>query len=307
MQRVHLDTDLGGDIDDLCALAMLLKWPGVEVAAVTTVADEGGRRAGYTRYALSLAGRADIPVAAGADVALGCYRTAMGYYDEARYWPEPVTRAPGPQEVALALLRRSIEQGATVIAIGPYTNLALLEQRWPGILHDADLHLMGGYVHAPRAGFPPWGSDMDWNMQVDAAAAQAVLAHSRPTLTPLAMTVETALRRSALPALAAGDALAQLVARQAEAFAEDEQMERNFGAIYAGVPDDIINFQHDPLACAVAVGWQEGVEVQELPVRTELVEGWLRQNIDPAGSLMRVVTQVDGPRFSERWLQVVAG
>jgi hypothetical protein len=29
MPLVHLDTDIGGDIDDLCALAMLLRWPGV--------------------------------------------------------------------------------------------------------------------------------------------------------------------------------------------------------------------------------------------------------------------------------------
>jgi hypothetical protein len=26
MHKVHLDTDLGSDIDDLCALAMLLRW-----------------------------------------------------------------------------------------------------------------------------------------------------------------------------------------------------------------------------------------------------------------------------------------
>ena len=33
--RVHLDTDIGGDVDDLCALAMLLGWPGVEVTGIT--------------------------------------------------------------------------------------------------------------------------------------------------------------------------------------------------------------------------------------------------------------------------------
>jgi hypothetical protein len=44
--KLHLDADLGGDIDDLCALAMLLDWPGVELLAVTTVADDRGRRAG---------------------------------------------------------------------------------------------------------------------------------------------------------------------------------------------------------------------------------------------------------------------
>jgi hypothetical protein len=37
MLRVHLDTDLGSDTDDLCALAMLLGWPDVEVVGVTTV------------------------------------------------------------------------------------------------------------------------------------------------------------------------------------------------------------------------------------------------------------------------------
>lgn len=38
---IHLDTDLGGDTDDACALAMLLGWPGVELAGVTIVATRG--------------------------------------------------------------------------------------------------------------------------------------------------------------------------------------------------------------------------------------------------------------------------
>ena len=36
MLKVHLDTDLGGDSDDLCALAMLLKWPNVQITGITT-------------------------------------------------------------------------------------------------------------------------------------------------------------------------------------------------------------------------------------------------------------------------------
>ncbi len=35
---MHLETDIGGDTDDLCALAMLVGWPGVELVGVTTVA-----------------------------------------------------------------------------------------------------------------------------------------------------------------------------------------------------------------------------------------------------------------------------
>ncbi len=55
MAKVHLDTDIGGDIDDMCALAMLLKWPDLEITGLTTVSDEQGRRAGYANYILSLA------------------------------------------------------------------------------------------------------------------------------------------------------------------------------------------------------------------------------------------------------------
>ena len=66
--RIHLDTDLGGDTDDACALAMLLGWPEAEITGITTVADPGGRRAAYVAHLLHLAGRDDIPLAAGAEV-----------------------------------------------------------------------------------------------------------------------------------------------------------------------------------------------------------------------------------------------
>jgi hypothetical protein len=33
MVRVHIDTDLGGDPDDACALAFLLGWPKYRVAS----------------------------------------------------------------------------------------------------------------------------------------------------------------------------------------------------------------------------------------------------------------------------------
>jgi len=86
MRKLHLDTDLGGDIDDLCALAMVLNWPAVELVGVTTVSDDGGRRAGHVRYALEIAGRSDIPVCAGADISEGYYdRWQPGFPDEDAY------------------------------------------------------------------------------------------------------------------------------------------------------------------------------------------------------------------------------
>src|SRR4030095_1113846 len=63
-----------------------------------------------------------------------------------RYWPEAIPRAPNSIDEALRLLEQSIEQDAVIAAFGPFTNLALLEQRSPGILHNTRLFLMGGYV-----------------------------------------------------------------------------------------------------------------------------------------------------------------
>jgi len=253
--KLHLDTDIGGDIDDLCALAMLLNWPDVELLAVTTVADDGGRRAGYARYALELAGRDDVPVAAGADIALGCYSPTPGFPNEAAYWPESIAPAPGSHQQALDLLEHSIERGAIVVAIGPFTNLALLEQRSPGALERARLVLMGGYVYPPREGLPQWSGEMDWNVQVDARSAHNVFERSAPTLVPLTVTVETSLRRAYLPRLREAGPLARLIARQAEAFAQDEHNEARYGQTCPGLPDDTINWQHDGLACAIALGW----------------------------------------------------
>jgi inosine-uridine nucleoside N-ribohydrolase len=301
--KVHLDTDLGGDLDDLCALAMLLRWEGVELTGITTVAEANGRRAGYARHVLELEGKGDIPVAAGADVSEGFYRyPELGYPDEERYWPVPVAPSPNSLDAALELLKHSVEQAATIIAIGPYTNLYLLDARYPGILTQARLFLMGGYIYPVRPGFPQWGNEMDWNIQVDVRSAKHVIEGSTPTLIPLSVTVETALRRAHLDGLRGAGPLGQLLARQAEAFAYDEQNETKYGGTCEGLPRDIINFQHDPLACAIALGWNEGVEIEEIPLVLEEKDGWLHEHSDPEGKPVRVVTKVNGPRFDEFWL-----
>lgn len=307
MHKIHLDTDLGGDIDDLCALAMLLRWEDAEIIGTTTVAEANGRRAGYVRYILELEGQNDIPVAAGADVSQGYYRyPELGYPDEERYWSKPIPPLPGPIENALELLKKSIEQEATIIAIGPFTNLYLLDQQFPRILMDAKLFLMGGFIYPIRAGFPQWGNEMDWNVQVDVRSAKHVLEHSNPTLIPLSMTVETALRRKYLNDLRNSGALGELIVQQAEAYAIDEQNETTLGETCEGLPNDIINFLHDPLACAIALGWNEGVEIQELPLLIEEKDGWLHERIQPSGKVVRVVTKVNGSGFNEFWLEKIS-
>lgn len=305
--RIHIDTDLGGDIDDLCALAMVLRWEGTEITGITTVAEDRGRRAGYARYVLSKEGHEEIPVAAGADVAGGYYPYALGYPDENRYWPEAIAPSPNPVAEALELMKASVDQGAILVGIGPFTNFALLEQHYPGILKTARVFLMGGYVVPIRKGFPQWGNDMDFNIQVDVKSAKYVMERCDATFIPLTVTVETALRRSDLSAIAKAGQLGQLIARQAEAFAVDEQNEERIGATCSGLPDDLINFQHDPLACAIALGWNTGVVIKEIPLLLSVENDHLVERIDSGGKLTRVVTQVDGEAFSSFWVRRMLG
>lgn len=309
MVRLHVDTDIGGDIDDLCALALVLRWPGAELSGVTTVAEHSGRRAGYVRRVLELAGRSDVPFAAGADASGGFYRDfPLLPKREESYWPGGVESHPTPIEDALDLLERSIRTGAVVCAIGPYTNLALLERRRPGILRGARLCLMGGFVHAPREGFPPWDYKRDYNVQVDAESARAVFENALgPTLVTLAVTAETALRESQLDALRAGDELARLIATQAEVYAASEHREKEYARGYRGLPEDFINYQHDPLACAVALGWRGGVETQVLPLNSTIEDGWLVQRVEEGGRPTKVVTRIDGRAFDDFWLRTVTG
>lgn len=241
MIKVHLDTDLGGDLDDLCALAMLLKWPEVEITGITTVTDDKGKRAGFTRYALELAGRSEIPVKAGADVSLGCYRIKCGYQDE-RYWPKSIAGSENTVDEALELLKKSIENNAIIIGIGPFTNLYLLDKKYPGILQKAKLFLMGGYVYPPAEGYPQWKQNYDFNIQVDVVSAKHVLENSQPILIPLTVTVETFLRRAYLEQLERSDGLCKLIARQAKVFAVDEKIEEKYGKTCSKLPGDIINF-----------------------------------------------------------------
>src|SRR5690349_6998104 len=75
VRRIHVDTDIGTNPDDACALAMLLGLADVEVVGVTTSRDPDGQRVRAARQVLALAGRPDLPVRPGgtpdADALLG--------------------------------------------------------------------------------------------------------------------------------------------------------------------------------------------------------------------------------------------
>jgi purine nucleosidase len=74
-----------------------------------------------------------------------------------------------------------------------------------------------------------------------------------------------------------------------------------------GLPRDIINFQHDPLACAIALGWRRGVEIETVPLKFEQRAGWLHEIPDRDGIPTRIVTKIDANAFDEYWCELLCG
>ena len=133
-----LDCDPGHD--DALAMILGLARPELELLAVTTVAGNAGLAATTDNAlrVLTLVGRTDIPVAAGAA------RTAdaAAARREQRPWRERPRgrrpagadgRAPG-RRAAIELLRATLERRrapVTIAAVGPLTNIALLLRTHP--------------------------------------------------------------------------------------------------------------------------------------------------------------------------------
>jgi purine nucleosidase len=300
--KLHLDTDIGSDPDDACALAMVLGWPTTELTGITTVIDPAGRRAGYARRILELAGQAHVPVVAGAEVSLTSTTMPGTIGDDERYWGGPVPPAPSPAGAALDLLEASIDAGATVAAIGPFTNLGLLAVSRPASLGRARVVIMGGWLEPPPPGYPEWGPEADWNVQCDTLAAELLVrAAGEITMVPLATTAQVHLRASHLGRLEAAGALGRLLARQARAYASDRPR-AGLARQHQRLPDDLLNFHHDPLACAVALGWS-GAKLKTLPSVRAVNDGAvLRFDRGAGGRPLVVVSDVDGEAFSEEWI-----
>ncbi|MDP9391255.1 MAG: nucleoside hydrolase [Actinomycetota bacterium] len=198
-----IDTDPG--IDDALAILLALASPEVDLRLVTTVHGnvELAQSTENALRVLHLAGRSDVPVAAGAASSLVHPQperaghvhgvAGLGGVELPR---SPATVDPRPAVVALAELLTSSPNPVTVAAVGPLTNLALLLRVFPdAAARIGRLVVMGG--SAARGGTVTAAAE--FNMWADPEAAQAVLASTLPTvLVGLDVTCPTVLHEAGI-------------------------------------------------------------------------------------------------------------
>jgi inosine-uridine nucleoside N-ribohydrolase len=299
---ILVDCDPGHD--DAIAILLALASPEVELRGVTTVAgnqtlDKTTRNA---LKILELAGRTDIPVAAGADRPLTrTLRTAAHVHGESGLdgpdLPEPSAR---PVDVDAAdLLAELIEPGVVLVPTGPLTNVALLLQRHPDVRDRLDrIVWMGGAIAegnvTPAAEF---------NAFVDPEAAAAVVASGIDvTMIGLDVTHQALFTPVHAERLRGTGAAGRVVAELADFFLEFHRRLYRF----EGAPiHDAVAVAHviDPtlvetLRCNVAVETQS----QHCDGRT-VVDRWLvldgPRNAD-------VGIQLDSERFLELLVERIA-
>ena len=159
---ILIDCDPGHD--DAIAILLALASPEVELVGITTVFGNQTLEKTTTNAlrVLELAGRPDVPVAAGADRPL---RRPLAVADHVHgesgldgpVLPPP--RAEPRREHAVDFLAERIAPGVVLVPTGPLTNVALLLDRHPEARPDR-IVLMGGAIGpgniTPSAEFNVW-------------------------------------------------------------------------------------------------------------------------------------------------------
>ena len=180
---VILDTDIGDDIDDTWALALLLQSPELDLKLVVGDYGKAQYRAQLLAKFLERAGRSDVPVGVGLDVApKGDGRQAAWIKDyDLKSYPGKV-HADGVQALIDTIMRS--RQPVTLICIGPVPNIAAALKREPRIAQHARFVGMDGSVRLGYGGAKQ--PCAEWNVKADPKAMQAVFAAPWDiTITPL--------------------------------------------------------------------------------------------------------------------------
>lgn len=179
---VILDTDIGTDIDDSWALAMLLRSPELDTRLITTCTNNTVERAKIVAKMLEIEGRTDIPIGIGVKKDDDTVTTSpwVSDYDLSKY---PGTVHKDGVDALIDVVMSS-DEPITIISIGPLTNISEALSRKPEIASKARIVGMQGSVYKGYDGSDTPHSE--YNVVHDTAASKKVFTASWDmVITPL--------------------------------------------------------------------------------------------------------------------------
>jgi purine nucleosidase len=176
-----IDTDTASD--DAVALLMALRWPDVEVAAITIVSGNMPleRAARNALYTAELCG-SEVAVYLGAEKPLrrGNYHAEWFHGEDGMgnmHYPAPHRRPSAGHAVDAILSTVRRHPGLTLVTLGPLTNLALAVEREPAFVQDVGrLVVMGGAACTVGNVTPA----AEYNIWIDPEAARIVFRSGLP-------------------------------------------------------------------------------------------------------------------------------
>lgn len=294
---VILDVDLG--VDDACALLLALSCSNLELLGVTTTF--GNRQLERTNRNtlafLDYIGRADIPVAKGADRPL--VRSLPIYEDEGPYvvhGAEGLGSAVIPEytkkndllaaEDFIARLVEKNSEAVTLIPVGPMTNIAKFLIKYPHLHHKVkQISFMGGGLEKGNI-----TQFAEVNIYFDAEAASIVLNTNIPIIMcPLDATLQAYITKDE---------------REKIKDIENQKLSRllfpaldYYGKFYETVGNEPGCVLHDSLA-VMAIGNPEYIVFEDKCISIVLEgEEYGRTIEDVKGKVCRVATKVNREEF----------
>ena len=295
---VVLDTDVGTDVDDAIAIALLMASPELDPRALTIVSGDVTLRARVAKKLLTLGGRSDVPVAAGVREPILRQRNFLWLGHEGKgivHGGEPL--ALSSSHAVDLLIETVLRERPHVVTIGPLSNLAVAIMKEPDVI-AAIPHLtaMGGSIG--RAGDVP---STEYNFNSDAEAAQLILSAGIPTtLVPLDVTFKVFFQRRELERLRQSPS--PLVHALCDAIEIWAPLHQQLFAATRSFHPDTVAFLHDPLTLAL-VFERSFITMERLRLRPSIVDGAFTLVADSRAPEFEVATHVDAPAFVEFLLQ----
>ena len=183
-----LDTDIGHDVDDIWALAFLLRCPELDIKLITTCTGDTVYRAELVAKMLQLLGRTDIPIGIGIplDDNPHTHQAWLDDFDMNQY-PGAILQ-DGVGAICDTIMQTppqsEFQQKVSLICIGPVPNIAAALARQPAICQRAKFVGMHGSIYRGYLGAPK--PMREFNVKMHALACREVFAAPwEKVITPL--------------------------------------------------------------------------------------------------------------------------